>query len=155
MPIRPLVHDDAAACRDLLDSLPQWFGDPSSNQAYIEALHQRRGFVAVDRDDVIRGFLALETHTPTSVEIAVMAVDRDHHRAGLGRALVEAAIDDCRRRQVRWLHVKTRGPSTYDDSYERTRRFYRAMGFEPLYESRTEWGADDAALVQVMVLDAD
>ena len=46
------------------------------------------------------------------------------------------------RREVRWLHVKTRGPSTYDEDYERTRRFYLAVGFEVLYESRTEWGPE-------------
>jgi hypothetical protein len=51
---------------------------------------------------------------------------------------------------VRWLHVKTRGPSTPDPAYERTRRFYRAVGFDDLYESRTEWGAENAALVLVL-----
>jgi hypothetical protein len=45
--------------------------------------------------------------------------------------------------------VKTRGPSTYDAAYEETRRFYRAMGFEVLYESMTEWSPQDAALILV------
>ena len=71
---------------------------------------------------------------------------------GTGRALVAAAEDWCRARDVRWLHVKTRGPSTYDEDYERTRRFYLAVGFEVLYESRTEWGPENAALVLVKFL---
>ena len=81
-----------------------------------------------------------------------MGVRRDLHRIGIGRRLVAAAIDHATIAGARWLHVKTRGPSTYDDDYETTRRFYLSCGFEPLYESLTEWGADDAALVLIMHL---
>ncbi len=78
-----------------------------------------------------------------------MGVDPDLHRRGVGHALVLAAEARCRADGIEWLHVKTRGPSTYDDDYERTRRFYRAEGFAELYESLSEWGAENAALVLV------
>ena len=81
-----------------------------------------------------------------------MGVEPAVHRRGTGRALVTAAEDWCRAREVRWVQVKTRGPSTYDEDYERTRRFYLAVGFEVLYESRTEWGPENAALVLVKFL---
>jgi hypothetical protein len=54
---------------------------------------------------------------------------------------------------VRWLHVKTRGPATPDPHYERTRRFYLALGFEPLFESLTLWGPEDAALILVKTVE--
>ena len=147
--IRGLVHADTDACRRILDSLPEWFGIEEANRGYIERLDHVPGFVAVDGDTVI-GFVAIESHNDRSAEVLVMGVSPDRHGGGAGRALVDAVIDWCRRNDVPWLHVKTRGPSTYDDDYEKTRRFYRAVGFEPLYESLTEWGEQDAALILVM-----
>jgi GNAT superfamily N-acetyltransferase len=149
--IRSLELDDVESCAAILARLPQWFGIETANVAYVQSLHRLPGFVAV-AGGVVTGFLALELHTPTSAEITVMGVEPTGHRQGIGRALVAAAEGWCRAREVRWLHVKTRGPSTYDDDYERTRRFYQAMRFEVLYESRTEWGPENAALILVKFL---
>lgn len=62
---------------------------------------------------------------------------------------MEWALERCRLDGLEWLHVKTRGPATPDPFYERTRRFYRALGFDPLFESTTLWGPEDAALILV------
>ena len=83
----------------------------------------------------------------------VLAVDRDRHREGAGRALVAWTEAWCRERRVRWLHVKTRGPSTPDEGYERTRHFYLAMGFETLFETLDLWGPRDAALILVKTIE--
>jgi GNAT superfamily N-acetyltransferase len=149
--IRPLQPADIPACAALLARLPQWFGIEASNRAYIASLDALPAFVA-DDDGAVVGFAAVAVHFPTSAEIAVMAVDPERHRSGIGRALVDAVEAFCRGEGVGWLHVKTRGPSTYDDDYERTRRFYVAMGFTPLYESHTEWGPENAALVLIKPL---
>jgi GNAT superfamily N-acetyltransferase len=152
--VRALELSDIPGCAALLARLPQWFGIPESNAAYLRSLERLPAFVAV-RDDEIVGFLALESHTPRSVEITVMGVDPALHRHGIGDALVAAAEQWCTDHEVEWLHVKTRGPSTYDDDYERTRRFYGAEGFGVLYESLTEWGSENAALVLVKHLRCD
>jgi len=146
--IRRLEQADIAVCAELLDRLPDWFGLAESNARYIDSLRRLPAFVDV-RDGALVGFLALQPHTETSVEISVMAVEPSFHRHGCGRELVAAAEAWCLEHDVEWLHVKTRGPSTYDDHYERTRRFYEAMGFSGLYESATEWGPENAALVLV------
>jgi GNAT superfamily N-acetyltransferase len=146
--IRRLEPADIPACAALLDRLPEWFGLPESNARYIDSLRRLPAFVAVG-DGALVGFLAVEPHTAESVEISVMAVERSLHRHGCGRELVAAAETWCIERDVEWLHVKTRGPATYDADYERTRRFYRAMGFAVLYESATEWGPENAALILV------
>jgi len=151
--VRRLEPGDVAACALILDSLPEWFGLAEANAGYVAALDELPATVAVGADGTVLGFLALRSHTTASVEIDVMAVVRPHHGTGIGRRLVDRAVADCRADGTRWLHVKTRGPATYDDDYERTRRFYRAVGFEPLYESLTEWGPEDAALILVMRLD--
>ncbi len=84
----------------------------------------------------------------------MIAVDPELHRQGVGTALLAWAEQWCEREGVRWLHVKTRGPSTPDPGYERTRQFYLARGFEPLFESLELWGPEDAALILVRVLPA-
>ncbi len=147
--VRPLTADDVDACAALLARLPQWFGIEASNRAYIASLYELPAFVACDDHGAVVGFVAIVKHFPEAAEISVMGVEPSRHREGVGRALVEAVEGYCRDEGVEWLHVKTRGPSTYDDNYERTRRFYRAVGFAPLYESLTEWGPENAALFLV------
>jgi GNAT superfamily N-acetyltransferase len=119
----------------------------------VESLSPFPAVVAL-QDGEIAGFLALEQHTPESVEIHVMAVEPRLHRKGIGGALAAWAERWCREHDVRWLHVKTRGPATPDPHYERTRRFYLALGFEPLFESLTLWGPEDAALILVKTVES-
>ena len=146
--IRALRADDIPACAAILGALDDWFGMPEVNAGYIAALEHEPAYVA-DVDGEVRGFLALTRHDVGSAEILVMGVDPAVHRHGLGRLLVRAGEEWCVDNGITWLHVKTRGPSTYDEPYERTRRFYRSAGFDVLYESLTEWGPENAALVLV------
>ena len=147
--LRALEPRDIPACERVLDSLPDWFGIEESNRAYVESLRRLPGAVAVTGGE-IAGFIALAAHGPQSLEIHVMGVERDRHRRGIGRELVRWARDFAIERGAHWLHVKTRGPSTPDPGYDRTRAFYLAQGFEPLFESLTLWGPENAALVLLM-----
>ena len=146
--VRELRLEDVPACERILLALPEWFGLPESNATFIESLRRLPALVAVI-DAEVAGFLAIETQNAVSAEIRIVAVKPALHRHGLGRALVSRARDWCAERGVRWLHVKTRGPSTPDPYYERTRSFFAAEGFDPLFESLTLWGPADAALVLV------
>jgi GNAT superfamily N-acetyltransferase len=150
--VRSLVAADVPACAEILYGLPDWFGLEEANRAYVANLNDLPGAVAV-RDDRVCGFLALAQHTPESFEIHVLAVPAALHRDGIGRRLVDWADQWCLARGARWLHVKTRGPSTPDPGYERTRRFYLGCGFEVLFESLELWGAQDAALILVRRLE--
>jgi GNAT superfamily N-acetyltransferase len=60
----------------------------------------------------------------TTGEIWALYVDPDRWRAGVGRALVDAALDDLRRRGFRESSVWTLAESP------RNLRFYEALGFE-------------------------
>ena len=152
MTLRPLVDGDIARCREILATLGDWFGLPDANEAYFKALQVLPAAV-ISRDDRILGLAAVEETAPGSIEVHVMAVDRAAHRSGLGAELMAWCERAARERAARWLHLKTRGPTTWDDGYERTRQFYEAQGFERLFESLTEWGSEDAALVYVKRLD--
>lgn len=146
--VRTLRPEDVTVCEAILARLPDWFGIEAVNREYIEGLRTRPSVVAESEGRVV-GFLSVERHGPGSAEIHVLAVDPDLHRRGAGEALVAWGEAWCREEGVRWLHVKTRGPLTPDPGYERTRHFYLAQGFEPLFESLELWGPQDSALILV------
>ena len=146
--LRALESGDAPDCERILRELPEWFGLEASIREYVTFLHSAPGFV-FESDSAVAGFVALRPLVPGSAEIEVMAVRRDLHRGGHGRGLVAAAEQWCRERAVRWLVVKTRGPSAPDPDYEQTRAFYTSVGFEPILETVAFWGPEDPALVFV------
>ncbi len=53
---------------------------------------------------------------------------------------------------VEYLQVKTLGPSSPDDHYEKTRAFYLAMGFRPLEEFRRIWDEANPCLIFIKSL---
>jgi GNAT superfamily N-acetyltransferase len=150
--VREFAETDRPGCARVLATLPDWFGIEEANTAYIEILG-RIPTAVVELGGEVLGFAALQQHNHASVELHILAVDRDHHHQGLGSRLTTWAQTWCVQTGVRWLHVKTRGPSTPDPGYERTRKFYHAQGFEELFESLTLWGAEDAALIMIKKLD--
>lgn len=142
--IRPLAPDDAAACDDVLASLPQFFGNPSGIAQCHEAVRTQQGLVAATDGRVV-GFLTLQQHEAASMEITWMAVHADHRRGGVGGELLERAVSSARANDVRMLFVLTAGatdePDRPGDNYTGTRRFYRQNGFVSLKEFTLEgWG---------------
>jgi coenzyme F420-0:L-glutamate ligase/coenzyme F420-1:gamma-L-glutamate ligase len=95
------------------------------------------------------GFLCLKQHTPRAAELYVMGVRREQHRRGIGRALLASAESWCRAHGIRYLHVKTLGPSRESRGYAATRAFYEAVGFVALEELHGLWDEDNPTLVLV------
>jgi GNAT superfamily N-acetyltransferase len=121
-------------CESVLRALPEWFGIEDATSAYIRDVADLPTFAVDDK-----GFVALRVHGPKAAEVYVMGVRPEHHRHGIGTALLCAAEDHLRARGVEYLHVKTLGPSRPHEAYERTRRFYEARGFVPLEELNGLW----------------
>jgi len=151
--LRPVEASDIEPCRALLHDLPEWFGIEEANRAYIQGLESLPSVVASSSGQVL-GFASIRDHGAKSAEIDVMAVARDSHRLGIGKEMVRWVVGECVREGFSWLHVKTRGPSTPDPDYEKTRKFWEGVGFSRLFESLTHWGPEDAALILVMSLQA-
>jgi ribosomal protein S18 acetylase RimI-like enzyme len=142
----------------LLRTLPDWFGIESSNIGYVEAARTLPTYLAwraAGQEQVAAvepaGVLLAERHFPTAAEIHLVAVQPDQHRRGAGRALVQALERDLVADGVRLLEVKTLGPSFPDEGYQRTRRFYAGLGFEPLEEITGLWPGNPC-LIMVKVL---
>lgn len=143
------VPDDV---RRLLGGLPEWFGRPESNDAYVESARTLPTWAAVSDSGEVVGVCVVRHHTPVSSEIELLAVDRALHRSGIGRRLVEAVERDAVTLGVQVLQVKTFGPSGDSAEYALTRRFYEALGFLPMEENLDIWGDDNPCLILVKFL---
>ena len=86
------------------------------------------------------GLLLFKYHSPSSAEVYWTGVDPTCHRSGIGRALMEAAVGGARARGVRYLFVATLPPADPYEPYQRSRRFYEAMGF--VYVLQEQFSAD-------------
>ena len=107
------------------------FSDPWSAQSFREALgHPAVYFSCVRRDEgellgyVVAWFIADEG------EIANLAVARSAWGAGIGRALLDAALTEAASRGVTAVYLEVRV------SNERARRLYESRGFEQVGRRR-------------------
>jgi ribosomal protein S18 acetylase RimI-like enzyme len=134
----------SALCRRVLEALPDWFGLPDAVERYVRDVAALPVLAVEDT-----GFLALKVHNDTAAEIYVMGVLPEHHRRGIGTALVEDAENLLRVMGVECLQVKTLGPSEPSEHYAATRRFYESRGFRPLEELTAIWGEENPCLIMV------
>jgi len=142
---------DPHAVARLLDGLEDWFGLEEPNAAYVEAARTMPTVLAL-ADGVVVGVLLWRQHFAASAEVHLMAVDPAHHRRGIGTLLLARAEDELRAFGVRYLQVKTLGPSDPDPAYAKTRLFYAARGFVELEELFDVWPEDNPMLILVKSL---
>lgn len=136
----------------ILRGLPEWFGIEESVRGYAEAANTLANVAALVDGEIV-GVCLVHRHTAVAAEIELLAVQRDLHRAGIGRKLVERVVTDLDAGGVQLLQVKTRGPSAESAEYARTREFYTALGFLPLEERTDIWGPDNPCLILVRPLE--
>ena len=136
--------------REILESLPEWFGIPEAREEYI-AESAGQTFFAAEKDENAVGFLCLKQTGPKTVELAVMGVRREAHRQGIGTALAEAAREEARRQGNTLMQVKTVAMGHYAE-YDATNRFYQSLGFQELEIFPTLWGEKNPCQIYVMPL---
>jgi N-acetylglutamate synthase-like GNAT family acetyltransferase len=138
-------------CADIIAALPDWFGIPEANAAYLESLKKFPSWVAI-KDEKVVGVITLTRPYPGSFEIHFMAVHPSYHRQGIGKMLVEHIEEEARKSKGKLLYVKTLSSSHPDPYYAHTRDFYIALGFTPLFESDTIWGPENPAVILIKSL---
>ncbi|HWO09345.1 MAG TPA: GNAT family N-acetyltransferase [Polyangiaceae bacterium] len=148
--LRRYAAEDADGCAAVFASVPEWFGIPTATTAYLADLPRLPTWVAT-RDGRVVGFVCIVRPAPRAFEVHVLAVAREQHGQGIGRALLEHAERFARAQDGRFMLVKTLGPSHADAFYERTRGFYRKVGYEPLLETDRLWeGTPTLILVKAL-----
>ncbi|MCC6676773.1 MAG: GNAT family N-acetyltransferase [Phycisphaerales bacterium] len=132
------VDGASQRCEAILRSIPEWFGIEEATLRYIAAAARLPTWIASlgPRD---AGFITISRHFDESAEIHCIAVHRDFHGMGAGTALVRLAEEHLRQQGVRYLQVKTLGPSRTNVEYARTLHFYLRRGFARLEEINGLW----------------
>jgi GNAT superfamily N-acetyltransferase len=132
--IRLLASPEAAseACARLIKLLPDWFGIPSSNAAYVAGVAECTCLGAFDLSGACIGLVALRPHFGTTLEVWWMGVAPDQHRRGVGARLMAAAKGEAIRLGCDTMVLMTLGEESDDPGYAATRLFYQAQGFRPL-----------------------
>ena len=133
MKIREIQASQAKSdiCKEILDSLPNWFGIPESIADYVAGVQDKPFYAVYDGSDYV-GFVSILVHSPYTAEIYVMGILEKHHRKGIGKTLVQICEEYCREHGKEFLTVKTLDEKNPDEYYKRTRLFYEAMGFKAI-----------------------
>ena len=147
---RPDGHVPGDVAR-LLETGPEWFGQPEATAKYGEAAGSKETWTVRDRAGVVVGVTLVDRHFPHVAEIHLTVVDRAVHGTGVGTAMLAAIEAEAIGRGVTLLEVKTLGPSHADPGYALTRRFYERWGFLPLEETDL-WGEGTPCLIMVKPL---
>jgi GNAT superfamily N-acetyltransferase len=141
-----------AICRSILATIPDWFGLPASNAEYERLAETGPAVVALDAAGEPVGLMLLKRHFDTALEVYFIAVERGRHRQGAGRALMDHAERIACAEGRRFVQVKTQGPSAGYEPYERTRRFYEALGYAAIEELDIGWGPENPTLIMVKAI---
>lgn len=149
--LRKYTSDDAAACRALMAGLADWFPATTAAEAYLADLPRLPTWVAV-LDGAVTGLVSVTRPAPHAFEVHLLAVAKERHREGVGRALLRLAERFAQTLGARFMQVKTLGPSHPDPFYEQTRAFYRRLGYDALFETDRLRGEGNPTLVLVKAL---
>ena len=143
-------NEKQAIAREILEALTDWFGIEESREEYISGSAGWTFFAAKGTEGPI-GFLCLKETGEATVELAVMGVLMEHHRSGVGRQLVEKAIETARLQGYEFMQVKTVKMGIYED-YDRTNLFYISCGFKELEVFPLLWDEANPCQIYVMSL---
>ena len=143
-------NEKQAIAREILEALTDWFGIEESREEYISGSAGWTFFAAKGTEGPI-GFLCLKETGKSTVELAVMGVLMEHHRSGVGRRLVEKAIETARLQGYEFMQVKTVKMGVYED-YDRTNLFYTSCGFKEFEVFPLLWDEANPCQIYVMSL---
>ncbi len=138
----------ASRCETILRALPDWFGIESAIVDYVQAIETLPTLMVTAGDKDI-GFLSMKLHGPEAADAYVLGIARRWHGRGLGRAMFAHGERWLATQGIRFLQVKTLDPARESEHYDRTRRFYEAIGFTKLETFPTLWGESNPCLQMI------
>jgi len=149
--VREVSEGKAEICADILRDLPGWFGFPGAVEGYSRSIRELPTWICEAGGGAV-GIVSLKVHGRFSAEIHLLAVKREWHRRGIGRALLDRAETRARDLGLPFLTLKTVADEDPDPGYARTRTFYLTMGFYPLEVFKTLFKSGDPCLFMVKPL---
>jgi ribosomal protein S18 acetylase RimI-like enzyme len=113
---------------EIATALPAWF-TRSGIRSMQADLRYQCGFVAEDGNKEVVGFISFFVNQGKA-EIGWIGIRPDLHRQGVGRSLLHRLLRELESTQVSELYVHTLGDTVDYEPYQRTRKFYRQIGFQ-------------------------
>ena len=145
------IEEKQRIARSILTALPEWFGIPESTENYIRE-SANEIMVASFEEEKANGFLCLKETGNATVELYVMGIRKEYHRRGIGRQLFRQAREAAAGAGYAFMQVKTVQMGKYEE-YDRTNRFYLALGFREFEVFPTLWGEENPCQVYIMSLE--
>ena len=136
--------------RHILEALPEWFSISESRENYIKDSCGKLFFCAFEDEKPV-GFLYIKQTGKDTVELAVLGVLKEFHRKGIGTALFEKAKKAISNQGFSFIQVKTLQIGK-KESYDKTNKFYIALGFKEFEVFPTLWGEEYPCQIYIMAL---
>ncbi len=136
-------------CKKILEELPDHFGIPQAVDDYVQKVKDQF-FVLAKLSNKPVGFIAIRDHNEFTSEVYVMGILKEFQGRCIGKRLIEKVEQHLKNKK--YLTVKTLSPSNLDKGYEKTRAFYRGVGFLPLEEFTTLWDENNPCLFMIKSL---
>ena len=110
-------------------------------------------YIAVE-EEKITGFITIKEKNDDVAEVSWMAVDPTVQRQGIGAGLIEKVAVDLKEAGFQVLEVKTLSERADYEPYEKTRAFYRKVGFVLLetIDPYEPWDPESPCAIYVKVL---
>jgi GNAT superfamily N-acetyltransferase len=145
-------EDGVEACLAVAHGVDEGFNEQGL-ATMADDLPGQRTLLALDDDEVV-GFASVAATGERVRELAWLAVTQSRQRAGIGRRLVEALVEDCRESGVELLSVKTLAGTVESAHYDGVRQFYRDLGFRHVetIDPYPPWGEGNPCAIYVRPL---
>ena len=137
----------SAYTREVLYKLPQWFGNKQSLEEYAEEVKEYPFYSAVDDTGKCVGFFSVKIHYQHTGDIFVCGVLPEYQHTGIGKALYRTSEEYFIKSGCKYVIVKTLSDIVDSEPYERTRRFYRSIGFDTLLTLIEMWDEKNPCLI--------
>ncbi len=138
----------------ILRALPGWFDVEEEITGYVEGVTDLPFWAAMDDSGNYLGFVAVKVHYGHTGDLYVLGVLREHHGQGIGKKLLDVADQYFSDQGCKYVIVKTLSDMVESEKYEKTRQFYRRVGFQPLITLTEMWDEDSPCLLMIKDLQA-
>ena len=131
----------------ILNDLSSRFEDGYAVKNYIEKSKDYYFFKASEKTKNL-GFIVYKKTSDYTIEIFVMGVLKNYHRKNIGRNLFEKSIEILKKYNYEFVQVKTLKEGI-DDGYDKTNKFYQALGFRKFEVIEEIWSEDNPCQIYV------
>ena len=142
-------HIKSIYTREILERLPEWFGNKQSLDDYVVMVKDLPYWVALNKENKCVGFFSVKTHYGHTGEIFVCGILPEYQHSGIGKALYDTTEDYLIKNGCKYVIVKTLSDVINYKPYAMTRDFYKKVGFEPLVTLTEMWDDENPCLIML------